>query len=117
MFKNASKIFLITMLICVGIFLGFFIGRISSGNMISVTKSENRSDSPLKNSSIDTKKLDLNTATVQELAEIPGVSKMIANSIIEYRENYGKFKTVYELKHITGISQALYETLLDYVTV
>jgi transcriptional accessory protein Tex/SPT6 len=41
--------------------------------------------------------VDINTADVEELDELPEVGPSTAQSIIDYRENHGQFRTVGEL--------------------
>ena len=61
--------------------------------------------------------LDLNTASVVELEELPGVGPEIAKAIAQFREKSGPFKRVEELLAIRGISQRKYENIRSYVYV
>ncbi len=58
-------------------------------------------------------KVDLNTATVSELEELPGIGPARAAEIVKARP----FKTVNELKALKGISAATYAELAPHVTV
>jgi competence protein ComEA len=57
-------------------------------------------------------KVDLNTATADELQELPGIGPARAAAIIKARP----FKTVADLKDVDGISERLYDDLSPLVT-
>ena len=61
--------------------------------------------------------LNLNTATAEELATLPGIGEAIALRIIRHREKQGKFRRLEELMVIKGISQKRFAALKPYVTV
>ena len=50
-------------------------------------------------------RLDINEATEEELAELPGVGDALAKRILERREEVGPFKTIDDLLNIRGISE------------
>lgn len=61
--------------------------------------------------------LDLNTATSDQLLELPGVGPSTAKAIIHFREKSGPLKRVDDLLAIHGISKARLEKLRPYITV
>lgn len=61
--------------------------------------------------------ININTASVSKLEELPGVGSTIANSIISYREENGGFKTVEQLKEVPRVGDKTYDKLKDLVCV
>lgn len=61
--------------------------------------------------------IDLNQASVEQLAELPGIGESTAKKIVEYREQNGKFATTEEIMNVKGIGEKKYETLKDMITV
>ncbi len=62
-------------------------------------------------------KVDINTATVEELAKLPGVGEVIAQRIVNHREKSGKFRKVEELLVVRGISKKKLEKLRPLIAV
>lgn len=62
-------------------------------------------------------KINLNTATKAELMTLNGIGEARADSIIQYREEQGKFRTIEDLKQIDGIKDGLFEKIKDSITV
>ncbi|MZQ81950.1 competence protein ComEA [Paenibacillus sp. 5J-6] len=62
--------------------------------------------------------LDLNTATLQQLNDLPGIGESKARAILDYRMSKGKFRKVEELTEVKGIGDKMLEKLkpLVYVT-
>lgn len=62
-------------------------------------------------------KIDLNSATVAALDTLDGIGPVLAQRIVDYREEYGGFYSVEELKEVSGIGDKLFEQIKDKVTV
>lgn len=62
-------------------------------------------------------RVNINVASVSELEDLPGIGKVLAGRIIEYRDEHGTFTSVDELANITGISSRLVEDLRPLVTI
>jgi competence protein ComEA len=50
-------------------------------------------------------KVDVNTASVEQLAALPGIGEKLAARIVEQRQRSGGFKTVQELMTVKGIGE------------
>lgn len=61
--------------------------------------------------------VDLNTATAEELAGLPGIGEKLAERILAYRRENGPFDTVEDLLNVSGIGEKKLEDLTPYVTV
>jgi competence protein ComEA len=61
--------------------------------------------------------VDLNSATLDELDELPGIGPTTAQAILDHREQNGPFSTVEELLDVRGIGDAKLEQLRDLVAV
>ncbi len=58
-------------------------------------------------------KINLNTATLEQLDSLPGIGQVTATKIIEYRNKCGSFKRVDELKKIDGIGNKKFDQIKD----
>ena len=61
--------------------------------------------------------VNINTAGVEELAELPLIGEVIAARIVEWRNENGPFSKIEELMNVTGIGERTFERLRPHVTV
>ena len=61
--------------------------------------------------------LNLNTATLEQLDELPGVGPATAQKILDYREEHGGFGSVEELGQVPGIGDVRLAALREQVRV
>jgi competence protein ComEA len=61
--------------------------------------------------------IDVNKAGVTELMSVPGIGKVMAQRIIDFREEHGPFSRVEDLLKVKGIGEKSLEKLKPYVKV
>lgn len=62
-------------------------------------------------------KVNLNTATLEQLKGLTGVGEKKAQKILEYRQQHGQFKSVEELKNVNGFGEKSLATLAEQICV
>lgn len=60
---------------------------------------------------VNQERLNINTATEEELMTLPGVNRPVARSIVEYRDCIGGFKKVEDLALVSGIGATKLEII------
>lgn len=61
--------------------------------------------------------LDINTATAQDLAFLPGIGETIAQRIVDWREANGGFAELTDLLQVEGIGEKRLEQMIPYITI
>jgi competence ComEA-like helix-hairpin-helix protein len=61
--------------------------------------------------------ININTATSEELQQVPGIGPVTAEKILQTRKSYGPFKSVDDLRAIRGIGPKRLEKMRKYLTV
>ena len=61
--------------------------------------------------------VNLNSATLDELATLPGIGEKTAAKILEYRDKNGPFKKIEELMNVQGIGEKSFLKLKPQLTV
>lgn len=62
-------------------------------------------------------KIDINTATKEELMTLSGIGASRAERIIAYREAQGAFQKVEDLMNVEGIKEGIFQKIKDSITV
>lgn len=62
-------------------------------------------------------KININTADLTLLQNIPGVGPSTAQKIIDYRTTFGRFKSIEDIKNVSGIGEKTFEKMKEYITV
>jgi comEA protein len=61
--------------------------------------------------------IDLNTATAEQLQQVPGIGPSTAKAIVNFRRKSGPFQKIEDLLAIKGVSKARLEKMRPYLTV
>lgn len=67
--------------------------------------------------SVTDKKININSASVQELESLIGIGPKIAAEIINYREKRGEFKSIEDIKKVRGIGVKKFNKIKDKISV
>lgn len=108
-------------LLCVGLMIGILIGRFGTDNSVQLSEydkafAEQPSQTiPYINDTVG--KVNINTASVEEISMLPGIGETYAKRIVEYRQKHGPFLSVEELTNVKGIGESRFKSIKDYITV
>jgi competence protein ComEA len=61
--------------------------------------------------------VNLNTASAEQLATIPGVGPKMAERIIDYRQKNGSFKKIEDLMNVSGVGEKSFLKMKPLITV
>ncbi len=62
-------------------------------------------------------RININTATVDELDKLPQIGVTMATRIIEFRQEYGSFKKIKDIMKVEGIGESTFNKIRDLITV
>ncbi len=116
----------------VGVFLiliiGIFIGRQSVSGMVVIPEVPATTAPPVDSvkESVDviqqtnpaeSGKVNINTASVSLLQTLPNIGSVLAQRIVEYRDENGKYSALEDLLLVEGIGEKRLEEIREYITV
>ncbi len=115
--KSPHPIIILT-IVFISLVAGVFIGRSTAGVNVTLTPSSDNDPGTTVQSqgSDEIGKVNINTADINELTLLPGIGQTKAESIIIFRENYGRFTRIEDLIYVDGFSYTTIEELRPYIT-
>ena len=90
------------------------------GEMIYVPTKEEAEDflpETMDNGGNKSKKVNINTASKEELMTLPGIGESKALAIIAYRQKNGPFTSIEDIKKIEGIKDGVYAKVREYIEI
>ncbi|MDE4541548.1 ComEA family DNA-binding protein [Thermoanaerobacterium sp. R66] len=93
--------------------------KLKDEQMIKVPKiGENYASNDKSSSSNATNgKININTATKEDLDTLPGIGEVTAQRIIDFREQHGNFQRIEDIMNVSRIGPKLFEQIKDKITV
>lgn len=73
--------------------------------------------SPPATAAVSGGKINVNSATAEQLETLPGIGPVLAKSIIEDRQRRGPFRSLADLDRVKGIGPKTLENLRPHVTI
>ena len=61
--------------------------------------------------------ININTATAEELTQLKGIGEVIAQRIVDYRNENGAFSSIEEIMNVSGIGEKKFEAIRDNISV
>jgi competence protein ComEA len=61
--------------------------------------------------------VNINTASIQELQNLPNIGLTKAEAIVNYRQQHGSFKKVEDIQNVAGIGASTFEKIKEFITV
>ena len=109
-----QKAFVLTVMVIALIFIMAFTMFKDSAdvNIYSITV-----EKTVYNTVPDSDKININTATKDELIKLYGIGETISERILEYRSQNGPFTDIEEIKNVKGITETVYKRIAQYIKV
>ncbi len=95
--------------------LHFLLARIPSGRpgLSPQGRVSSAEDQPAK----PTEQLDINRASAEELAKLPGIGPELGNRIVSFRDKHGPFRRVEDVLAVRGIGDKKWKAIRPYLRV
>ena len=62
-------------------------------------------------------KVNINTATADQIAVLPGIGPKLAAEVVKYRVNNGNFKVIDDLKKVSGVGDKKLEKIKGFIVI
>jgi len=124
--KNSGTLVLIGLtLLFVGFVAGMLVGRSIGDDDVTIQTNLPQPTAPLATSDPSgetqaqegNQKININTAHPDLLDTLPGIGPVLAQRIIDYREEHGPFQSVSELSYVEGIGTERMLAIYELITV
>lgn len=124
MTKLLTKSMVIALLLCAMLVGGVMWGRHSTTSVIKLKINEETGKPYAEEDAqatepedyIIARKININSASAEMLAVLPGIGDELANRIIDYRTEHGPFLSIEELCNVHGIGEKKLDAIRKYIT-
>jgi competence protein ComEA len=62
-------------------------------------------------------KININTATLEQLDTLPGIGEITAQKIIDYRSVHGPFSNIEAIMDVDGIGEGTFEEIKNFISI
>lgn len=103
-----------------GLTLGLYLGRNPAGGSVTVSiPAQTQAAAPVPEQTLSrpTAPVNINTADIAQLAQLPGIGEVLARRIVDYRNAHGSFTAVEQLTNVEGIGEGKLEAILEQITI
>ena len=114
MFKKYGRVILSVLCIAVPVAMIVAI-LLSSPGLLSGITEQDGSDKVVIEPKKNDQAIDINTVDYETLLTLPDMTKEIAVGIIEYREEYRRFRSIDDLLNVDGVTPELLEVWESYI--
>lgn len=90
---------------------------VSDGTQLTIQAKEKKKKQKATDEEANSGRVNINTASKEELLTLSGIGESKATQILSYRESNGGFQKIEDIMNITGIKEGVFNKIKDYITV
>ena len=124
--KTAPHPLLFTVILFSVFIIGIFVGRLvpfsadtpsASTGVLDVSAGDTNIPPELDPNVFSSGKLNINSASKEDFALLPGIGEALAERIVAYRQQNGLFSSIIDITHVKGIGADTFSKISQYITV
>ena len=126
--KKGITVMLLLTFLFLGFICGFFMGRNVNHSNVELSRLPKPTTAPTSSALPSGTqpvtlpqqimgKININTATIDQLMLLPGIGQVLAQNIIDYRNTHGNFQKAADLLLVEGIGEQRLDSIIDLITV